>query len=328
MTDRPPFFFTSYAERPADNPLVEAFHARLQREVEIKRGRTATHEGFLNVGSIRLGQGWRRTIGSALGRARFLVVLLTDDYLSSPWCAREWAVMKERTRQALPAEPVSILPLFWTRLTRELPDDVAELQLRMATLGAAYTETCLVDLMRGDAQTYEKFVIGLTDHMIQSAGGELPEMDADLAASYPPAFGLRAPEEEGRREEGAREAAEADPATAAPAPPVAPSPAFGAGEKAALVDALVRSPISSTRDTYDVWLDSVRLHSEPIQLAPSTDSGTLRNRVLALVNFAMKQGLPTVMLAFAAALEELGADQATTEVRRLVDLAAAGWRPR
>ncbi|WP_416967345.1 TIR domain-containing protein [Streptomyces sp. 4F14] len=325
MTDRPPFFFTSYAERRADSDLVESFHARLQRETEIKRGRTASHEGFLNTGSLRLGQGWRRKIGTALGRTRFLVVLLTNDYLVSPWCAREWAVVKERARLAKPAEPVALLPLFWTRVSAELPEEIADLQLRMATLGAAYTDACLVDLMRGDPQAYEKFVIGLTDHMVQEAPGQLPEMDADLAAYYPPAFGLPAPEGEQTPAPEPELKTEPKPAKAVPEPPVAtfekPAPQVGAFKKNDLVNAFVRSPISGPRETYELWLESVRLLIAPTQLEPLTDSNALRTRVIALVNFAWKQGTPDVLQALAEALEELGDDEATLEVRRLVDLA-------
>ncbi|MFM9447356.1 TIR domain-containing protein [Streptomyces acidiscabies] len=310
MTGRPPFFFTSYAERRADSDLVERFHARLQREAEIKRGRSAPSDGFLNTGAVRLGQGWRRKIGTALGRTRFLVVLLTDDYLASSWCAREWAVVKERVRLAEPEEPVALLPLFWTGVSRELPAEVADLQLRMATLGAAYTDRCLVDLMREDPRAYEKFVIGLTDHMVKEASDQLPEMDGDLAASYPPAFGLAAPESE---------TAQATP-VAAFAEPVPPVETF---KKVDLIDAFVRSPISGPRETYDLWLESVRLLIAPVQLAPGTDAGTLRNRVIALINFALQRlrETPDVLLALAEALEELGDHEATREVRRLVDLA-------
>ncbi|GAQ54909.1 toll/interleukin-1 receptor domain-containing protein [Streptomyces acidiscabies] len=320
MTGRPPFFFTSYAERRADSDLVEQFHARLQREVEIKRGRSAPNEGFLNTGAVRLGQGWRRKIGTALGRTRFLVVLLTDDYLASSWCAREWAVMQERVRLAEPAEPVALLPLFWTGVSRKLPAEVADLQLRMATLGAAYTDRCLVDLMREDPRGYEKFVIGLTDHMVKEASAELPEMDGELAASYPPAFGLAAPE-------GEEEAEAAQIMRPEPELKTAQATPVETFRKVDLIDAFVRSPISGTRETYDLWLESVRLLIAPVQLAPGTDAGTLRNRVIALINFALLRETPDVLLALAEALEELGDHEATREVRRLVDLAARNKKP-
>ncbi|MHC5906712.1 TIR domain-containing protein [Streptomyces sp. S6] len=343
MTERPPFFFTSYAVRPADKPLVESFHRRLQQETEIKRGRSAPHGGFLDAGSITLGENWHRKIATALGRTRFLVALLTDDYLTSPWCAREWAVMRERVRLAAPEEPVAILPLFWTRLSRELPTEVADLQLRTASLGALYTDTCLVDLVRGDATGYERFVIGLTDHMVKAASVELPEMEAESAATYPPAFGLGAPEGETgavwvtKASTGVKPAFGAKSGTGTPSASKESTTSASAEaataladpihlfEKRTLIEALLLSPISGPRETYDLWLESVRLLVAPTQLAPSTDAGALRIRVTALVNFALRQKTPTVLLAYAEALEELGADEATTEVRRLVDLAEANW---
>lgn len=350
---QPPFFFTSYAERRADSDLVERFHARLELEAQIKRGRSAPHEGFLNTGSLALGQGWRRKIGTALGRTRFLVVLLTDDYLVSPWCAREWAVVRDRAADS-PEDPVALLPLFWTRPTRELPTEIADLQLRMRSLGPTYTDTCLVDLMREDPRGYERFVIGLMDHMVKSAGVELPEMAPELAEYYPPAFGLGAPEGERAPEEGehspeaqevrepekerAPEQKPASAASPAPSPAVAHSPrpaplaappqqppTFTPTDKRTLVDAYVTSPISTTRETYELWLESVRIAIAPLRLAPSTDAGTLRNRVLALVNFAQQQKTPAVLLAFLEALEEQGDDEATAEVRRLTEKAAGNW---
>jgi len=319
-TERPPFFFTSHAEHPSDAPLLEAFHQRLQRETEIKRGRSAPHEGFLSVDSEALGESRRQKTGSALARTRFLVALLTDDYLTSPWCVREWAVVRERIRLAAPEEPTAILPLFWTRPSRELPPEIADSQLRIASLGAVYTDTCLVDLMRGDAAGYERFVIGLADYMVKTASVELPWMDAELAATY-----LGAPKGEGNTGTTVKAASAVEPVEsvkAVEAPVETPPEPF---KKLHLIDALLLSPISGPRDTYDLWLESVRLLIAPTQLAPSTDAGSLRPRVTALVNFALRQKTPTVLLAYAEALEELGDDEATTEVRRLVTLAATNW---
>jgi hypothetical protein len=309
---RPPFFFTSYAVRRADSPLVRRFHERLQEEVEIKRGRSATHEGFLDAG-IGLGEGWQRRIGEALGRTRFLVALLSDDYFDRPWCGREWAVMAERIRRAAPDEPVAVLPLFWVPVARELPAEVAALQYRMSSLGAAYQDSCLVDVMRGDPQTYEKFVIELTDHMLQTASVPLPEMDAGTAETFPPAFGLPATQEE--QQPTAPTARTAD----------SPDTPLSHTDKRALIEALLRSPVSGSRETYELWLESVRLACKPTQLAPITDTGPLRNRIIALVNFALSRPTSRVLAALADTLEELGNDEATLEVRRLVDRAVAHW---
>lgn len=107
-----PFFFTSYAIRRADRQLVAQFHARLQDEVQIKRGRSLPHTGFLDTESLKLGVGWRRPLLDALRTTRFVIALLGDDYLGSTWCGREWAVATERARRATLATGRSPSPSY------------------------------------------------------------------------------------------------------------------------------------------------------------------------------------------------------------------------
>ncbi|MEU8863528.1 toll/interleukin-1 receptor domain-containing protein [Streptomyces umbrinus] len=333
---QPPFFFTSYAGRDADSELVGQFHARLQQEVAIKRGVSAAHEGFLDTDSLEHGARWRRDLSQALGTTRFLIALLSDDFFERKWCGREWAVMEERMRLAGDPEPIAVLPLFWVPVARELPPSVAEIQHRTPRFGKAYRHSCVVDLMRGDRPAYEKLVIALVDHMVRKATAPLPEMDATTAAEFPPTFGLSAKPEPADWETAAPvHQSKADLYTPRGGPFVSPparanrsgAPLSGA-ERLTLVQALVRSPVGLDRDTWNVWLVSVRQMIEPKQLSMVSDDGQLRNRVVSVVNFALAQKSPKVMQALADALDFWGDEEGVAEVRLLVDKAVENWPAR
>ncbi|MFF3710983.1 effector-associated domain 2-containing protein [Streptomyces phaeochromogenes] len=97
-------------------------------------------------------------------------------------------------------------------------------------------------------------------------------------------------------------------------------------DRLTLIEALVRSPVGRTRDEYDIWLQSVRLMIKPTELNPASDGGSVRNRIISIVNFALSRNTPKVMRALADALEELGGEEdGTADVRRLVDKAVDAW---
>ncbi|WP_405990018.1 TIR domain-containing protein [Streptomyces sp. NBC_00986] len=318
----PPFFFTSYAVRRADSSLVAQFHARLQEEVEIKRGRSATHAGFLDAGTLELGVGWRGKLAWALGSTRFLIALLSDDYFDREWCGREWAVMTERVRRAGEPEPVAVLPLFWVPVARELPAEVAMLQYRMPRLGAAYADSCLVDIMRGDRQAYEKFVIELTDYMVESATPPLPELDAETAERFSPAFGLSA------ASPAAKPRTLQAPAPDAVAPcgrrHEGPAP-MSPRERRELIELILESVVCRSREAWDVYMDSIRalVHPEPVNVL--SDGGQYRTRVVALVTAALKRPTPAILLAMGDALADQVGETEAEPVLNRVRSAAVEW---
>ncbi|QNP73396.1 hypothetical protein IAG44_30750 [Streptomyces roseirectus] len=97
-------------------------------------------------------------------------------------------------------------------------------------------------------------------------------------------------------------------------------------DKRTLFEALLRSPVNRTRDTFDLWVESIRLAINPLQLTPMSDTGSLRNRTIAIVNFAVVQPHCTVLCALVDALEEQDDHEATRVVRRIVDKAVAAWK--
>ncbi|MFD9716762.1 TIR domain-containing protein [Streptomyces sp. NPDC059076] len=326
-----PFFFTSYAIRRADRRLVAQFHARLQDEVQIKRGRSLPHTGFLDTESLKLGVGWRRPLVDALRTTRFVIALLSDDYLRSNWCGQEWAVATERARRATLAtgeEPVAVIPLFWTRPTEALPPAVRALQYRTNLLGSAYEDTCLVDLIRGDSRDYHQFIVDLTDLLTKAASVPLPPLDFATADTLPSAF--------------VPVSSAAPPTVSTPAVPESVphgqggSPArpgvvgnsgrrMTAAEKSLYVDILVDSAVGRSRESWDVYVDSIKGLLWPVRFSLLTDGGSARVRSVALANEALRRKTPELLVATVDALAELEGAEAAGPLRALVDDVVSRW---
>ncbi|HEY8984041.1 MAG TPA: hypothetical protein VIU15_31225 [Streptomyces sp.] len=95
-------------------------------------------------------------------------------------------------------------------------------------------------------------------------------------------------------------------------------------DKRTLIEALLNSPANRSRDAFDLWVESIRMAIAPLELTPLSDSGTARNRIVAIVNFALSRPTSTVLSALAGAVEELGGadDEEARLVRFLADKAA------
>ncbi|MEU5401756.1 toll/interleukin-1 receptor domain-containing protein [Streptomyces sp. NPDC005963] len=336
MSDQP-FFFTSYAIRQADRHLVAQFHARLQDEAQIKRGRALPHKGFLDTESLRLGVNWRLPLMEALRTTRFVIALISDDYVESTWCGREWAVATERARRATVAtgvEPVAVVPLFWTRPTRPLPPAVKALQYRTNRLGSDYAETCLVDLIRGDPRKYHEFVVELMGFLAEAAAVPLPALDLASASALPSAFAPLAPFLPASTASPTAAAAPVAPEPVAPlrdTPQPAPSvtgnggPRMTAAEKLRFIDVLVHSAVGRTRESWDVYVDSIRGLVLPLEFDLMTDGGSARVRSVALANEALRRPSPDLLVASVDALAELEGAQAAGPLRELVDGVVSRW---
>ncbi|MHC5903216.1 caspase, EACC1-associated type [Streptomyces sp. S6] len=108
-----------------------------------------------------------------------------------------------------------------------------------------------------------------------------------------------------------------------------PAPASGmpirGEDKKALVEALLASPMNYSRGTFDLWLESIRLVITPNRLTQIQDSGTTKGRIISLINYALSQSSPQILLALADALDELGDSPASATVRRLIDQTVDVW---
>nr|WSX76364.1 toll/interleukin-1 receptor domain-containing protein [Streptomyces sp. NBC_00899] len=332
-----PFFFTSYAVRRADSELVRDFHKRPEDELQIKRGRTPAPAGFLDRESLHLGGLWAPELRDALRTTRFLVALLSDDYLGSRWCGREWAVMSERlaaVQEATGRQPVAIIPLFWVHPRRPLPAAVESLMYHTEQLGDDYPVTCVADISRGSERSYTGFIIRLTDYLLRIADEPLPELDAARAESVTPAFASDAAPKAGTAEDTQAEAG--------PESEGAPPPLQASGQLTATADpggqpyrfdrleflgALRRLPVFGTRDAYDVWIEAIRERLRPAALWLGTDGGSVAVRSSALLTAALTRPTPDLLLTLVECAEEAteAGDPHLAKVRRMADEAARNW---
>lgn len=75
------------------NALVEAIHAGYSRFFPGKQ-----LHSFFDTQSIENGEDWSNRLYTALQSSRVMVALLSENYLASPWCKREWQTWCEVER--------------------------------------------------------------------------------------------------------------------------------------------------------------------------------------------------------------------------------------
>ncbi|MFE3020823.1 hypothetical protein [Streptomyces sp. NPDC059256] len=96
-------------------------------------------------------------------------------------------------------------------------------------------------------------------------------------------------------------------------------------DKRTLIEALGRSPVGRSRDSWDVFVDSIR-QATRLDLSAVNDGSNAKDRIISLVNFALGRPRPDVMAAIADAVEERGEGEDEIDtVRRLVDAAVRNW---
>ncbi|MEU5401757.1 hypothetical protein ABZ348_20945 [Streptomyces sp. NPDC005963] len=96
-------------------------------------------------------------------------------------------------------------------------------------------------------------------------------------------------------------------------------------DKRTLIEALGRSAVGRSRDSWDVFIDSIR-QATRLDLAAVKDGSNAKDRIISLVNFALSRQRSDVMAAIADAVEERGEGEGEIDtVRRLVDRAVQNW---
>lgn len=187
------FYFTSWANREVYARQVVDFHELLQTAVAARRGRNDPSAGYLDR-NMRRGTQWEPLLIEAIRTTRLLVPLITQDYFTSPWCRREWAVMMERIRGVRAdegSEPVAILPVFWVRppLRVRLPDDFTAFQHRALGGPAGEFPEDVYDLMAEHRRPrLRDYVDALAKCMVEEAQSPLPHLDRDRVLDLPLAF--------------------------------------------------------------------------------------------------------------------------------------------
>ncbi|EFC80097.1 hypothetical protein FrEUN1fDRAFT_6782 [Parafrankia sp. EUN1f] len=185
-----PYFFLSYARR-RDSDLVERFHRRLETEIGRRARRQVNTKGFLDRVSMEGGAHWRAELQEAVRRSPMMIALCSDDYFSSSWCGREWAVFQERIRRATAPggmPPAAIIPVRWLPLTCEPPEPVQAVQM-LDVSGATRSDLPVMDLIQEDESVVLRLMRLLTERMMKIAAAALPPLERDLTELVEPLFG-------------------------------------------------------------------------------------------------------------------------------------------
>jgi hypothetical protein len=112
-----PLFFFSYAHGGRQNPLVAQFFNDLSEDVAEAVGRpTGSDPGFMDR-AMRTGIRWSGGLRKAVGSCQVFIALLSDPYVTSQWCGKEWCAYSRRTvlsRAGDDATDVTgIIPVTW-----------------------------------------------------------------------------------------------------------------------------------------------------------------------------------------------------------------------
>lgn len=192
-----PIFFTSYDERAVDGDRVEDFHNALLRDVRIYMAEHARPTAFLSRHIIP-GRPWEKELMTACCTAKVLLAVLTDGYVISKWCSREWAIFEERGKRTAVAgaePPPSILPVQWVPFRDRPPaavravQNLAWLVIEDQSRARTYRDRGLLYLMRFDPEGFDLIVDNLARMVIDAADHDLPPLGPDDAARVVPSFG-------------------------------------------------------------------------------------------------------------------------------------------
>lgn len=133
---RAPLFFLSYAHamrRDEPNQRVVKFFEDLSEDVAELVGRPAGSDpGFIDR-SMMGGARWPSELLEAIGTCKVFVALLSDPYVTSPWCGKEWYAFSRRqvasTTWAASGHETGIIPVLWTPVPDyRLPRVVGDVQ--------------------------------------------------------------------------------------------------------------------------------------------------------------------------------------------------------
>jgi FxsC-like protein len=190
------YFFLSYA-RGDDDVYVKKFFDELSKEVRALTGDPSDYEvGFLDVRGIPLGASWSPQLINALSTCRVFISLCSPSYFRRPACGKEWQVFATRLamhQRATGAQVPALMPLLWTP-SAEMPDLAARLQYHTESLGDAYRQDGLrqlvrlnrrVPLLRLVSSLAKKIVATAHEHWLPGPG-PIPEFDEITSAFAEP----------------------------------------------------------------------------------------------------------------------------------------------
>lgn len=119
-------FFASYARIDDETEELREVMKRLIHECKVVIG--GHIDAFFDVDDIENGQDWEQRLGESLRDLRVLVSMCSPSYVKSAYCAKEFAVFRQRLEEAAETPKAAILPVIWVPV--DLP----------ATIGAIHQE--------------------------------------------------------------------------------------------------------------------------------------------------------------------------------------------
>jgi hypothetical protein len=102
-------FFTSYARLDNDDQSLSDVVKEILSRVKKKFGEEV--ETLFDTEDLENGQQWQQRLGEALRELRVIVCMCSPAYLKSAFCAKEFAVFRQRYQEA--NSDGGILPLVW-----------------------------------------------------------------------------------------------------------------------------------------------------------------------------------------------------------------------
>ncbi|HEY1623084.1 MAG TPA: TIR-like protein FxsC [Streptosporangiaceae bacterium] len=129
-----PLFFLSYAHVGHPSPLVVKFFNDLSEDVAEAVGRpTGSEPGFMDR-SMAGGARWTGELLKAIGTCQVFIALLSDPYVASSWCSKEWFAFSRRKVISRSGEDAAfqtgMIPVTWAAPIPEfrLPEPVRLVQ--------------------------------------------------------------------------------------------------------------------------------------------------------------------------------------------------------
>jgi hypothetical protein len=138
MADK--IFFASYARIDDEREELREVMKQLIHAVKVELGNQV--EVFFDVQDIENGEEWEKRLGESLRNLRVLVSMCSPSYVKSAYCAKEFAVFRQRIEDAAESMGSAILPVIW--VPTPLPAAIGNIhQAHDASMPADYALTGL-----------------------------------------------------------------------------------------------------------------------------------------------------------------------------------------
>ena len=102
-------FFASYARIDDEREELREVMEQLIHAVKVELGNQV--EVFFDVEDIENGEDWETRLGDSLRNLRVLVSMCSPSYVKSAYCAKEFAVFRQRLADAAESIDAAILPV-------------------------------------------------------------------------------------------------------------------------------------------------------------------------------------------------------------------------